>query len=345
MALFTVVVAGFAILQWVTAYQSTASLNPLTNLFTVFKALQLAYFQVFGEYEMNTLSGEVLLDSCKNDKINCPGGWSTWLSPILLGVYVILTQVLLLNLVIAMFASTYMRIESASTKYWALQRYHIVGEYVNRSPIPPPLNIIWYIYLIIRYLIRGCRKSPLKSDHPFKKSYECGSSQELRLIHWERLRFWDYDRYIIQGKKRKQKETGKMVSVRTTVMQMNRGAEMSSEIAAAISTYYHTTQDHLARVESKADRLKIVEEKVDKVLSLIKELNLKVFCYYYYYYYFVRIFGYNEIYIIYYLTNVYWFRNVTITYNHLVQSWIVKDFYSLHKDHVLFSTRQLPFVI
>ncbi|CAH8467321.1 unnamed protein product [Schistosoma margrebowiei] len=275
LALFTVVVAGFAILQWVTAYQSTASLNPLTNLFTVFKALQLAYFQVFGEYEMDTLSGEVLLDSCKNDKINCPGGWSTWLSPILLGVYVILTQVLLLNLVIAMFASTYMRIESASTKYWALQRYHIVGEYVNRSPIPPPLNIIWYIYLIIRYIIRGCRKSPLKSDHPFKKSYESGSSQELRLIHWERLRFWDYDRYIIQGKKRKQKETGKMVSVRTTVMQMNRGAEMSSEIAAAISTYYHTTQDHLARVESKADRLKIVEEKVDRVLSLIKELNLK----------------------------------------------------------------------
>lgn len=157
-----------------------------------------------------------------------------------------------------------------------------------------------------------------------EKSFESGSSQELRLIHWERLRFWDYDRYIIQGKKRKQKETGKMVSVRTTVMQMNRGAEMSSEIAAAISTYYHTTQDHLARVESKADRLKIVEEKVDRVLSLIKELNLKVFCYYYYY--FVRIFGYNEIYIIYYLTNVYWFRNVTITYNHLLQSWIVKDF-------------------
>lgn len=64
-----------------------------------------------------------------------------------------------------------MRIESASTKYWALQRYHIVGEYVNRSPIPPPLNIIWYIYLIIRYIIRGCRKSPLKSDHPFSKLY------------------------------------------------------------------------------------------------------------------------------------------------------------------------------
>ncbi|CAH8461097.1 unnamed protein product [Schistosoma rodhaini] len=275
LALFTVVVAGFAILQWVTAYQSTASLDPLTNLFTVFKALQLAYFQVFGEYEMDTLSGEVLLDSCKNDKINCPGGWSTWLSPILLGVYVILTQVLLLNLVIAMFASTYMRIESASTKYWALQRYHIVGEYVNRSPIPPPLNIIWYIYLIIRYIIRGCRKSLLKSDHPFKKSYEPGSPQELRLIHWERLRFWDYDRYIIQGKKRKQKEGGKMVSVRTTVMQMNRGAEISSEISAAISTYYQTTHDFLTRVESKTDRLRTVEEKVDKVLSLIKELNSK----------------------------------------------------------------------
>ncbi|CAH8446410.1 unnamed protein product [Schistosoma turkestanicum] len=275
LALFTVVLTGFAILQWVTAYQSTASLNPVTNLFTVFKALQLAYFQVFGEYGMDTLTGEVLLDSCKNDKINCPGGWSTWLSPILLGVYVILTQVLLLNLVIAMFASTYMRIESASTKYWALQRYHIVGEYVDRSPIPPPLNLIWYIYLIIRYIIRGCKKNPLKINNPFKKSYEPGSAQEVRLTHWERLRFWDYDRYIIQGKKRKQKGGGKMVSVRTTVMQMNRGAEMSSEIATAITTYYNTTHDFLTRVESKTERLKTVEDKVDKVINLIKELNLQ----------------------------------------------------------------------
>ncbi|XP_018644913.1 transient receptor potential cation channel,putative [Schistosoma mansoni] len=182
LALFTVVVAGFAILQWVTAYQSTASLDPLTNLFTVFKALQLAYFQVFGEYEMDTLSGEEM-------DVNA-----------------------------------------------------IIQERINYTK---------------------------------KKSYEPGSPQELRLIHWERLRFWDYDRYIIQGKKRKQKEGGKMVSVRTTVMQMNRGAEISSEISAAISTYYQTTHDFLTRVESKTDRLRTVEEKVDKVLSLIKELNSK----------------------------------------------------------------------
>ncbi|KAH8851887.1 Transient receptor potential cation channel subfamily M member 2 [Schistosoma japonicum] len=275
LALFTVMVTGFAILQWVTAYQSTASLNPITNLFTIFNALQLAYFQVFGEYEMEKLTGEVLLDSCKNNKINCPGGWSTWLSPILLGVYVILTQVLLLNLVIAMFASTYMRIEAASTKYWALQRYHIVGEYVDRSPLPPPLNLIWFIYLIILYLIRVCKRRSKKKNHPFKKSYEAGSPEELRLIHWEKLRFWDFDRYIIQGKKRKQKGAGKMVSVRTTVMQLNKGADISSEISTAIGTYYQTTYDFLTRVEAKTERLKIVEDKVDKITSLLKDLNLQ----------------------------------------------------------------------
>ncbi|CAH8453372.1 unnamed protein product [Heterobilharzia americana] len=205
LALFTVVITGFAILQWVTAYKTTASLNPVTNIYTLFQALKVSYFQVFGEYDLETLTGETLLDSCKESKVNCPGGWSIWLSPILSGVYVILTQVLLLNLVIAMFASTYMRIESASTKYWALQRYHIMGEYVDRPPLPPPLNLIWYIYLIIRYLVKRCKKLSIKNDHPFKKSYEPGSPQEVRLIHWERLRFWDYDRYVIQGKKRKHK--------------------------------------------------------------------------------------------------------------------------------------------
>nr|CAH8830372.1 unnamed protein product [Trichobilharzia regenti] len=284
LAVFTVVITGFAILQWVTAFKSTASLNPIVNIYTIFKALQVAYFQVFGEYEMDTLTGETLLDSCKESKVNCPGGWSRWLPPILLGVYVILTQVLLLNLVIAMFASTYMRIESASTKYWALQRYQIIGEYVNRPPLPPPLNLIWYIYAIIRYLIGCCRKKPRKIRHPFshnlsllekrpKKSFEPGSPQEIRLIHWERLRFWDYDRYVIQGKRRRHAAGSRSVSVRTTVMHAPSYGEPSSELSTAIQTYHQTTQEFLTRVEVRTERLKVIEEKVDRLLKLLKDFK------------------------------------------------------------------------
>uniref|UniRef100_A0A1I8F7K5 Ion_trans domain-containing protein n=1 Tax=Macrostomum lignano TaxID=282301 RepID=A0A1I8F7K5_9PLAT len=83
----------------------------------------------------------------------CPDSWGRYIAPVLLGFYIVFTNVLLLKLLIAMFANTYERIQSSSMQYWTLQRYLIMREYTERSIAPPPLSLLWNLALLI-YL--GC---------------------------------------------------------------------------------------------------------------------------------------------------------------------------------------------
>ncbi|THD27935.1 Transient receptor potential cation channel subfamily M member 2 [Fasciola hepatica] len=273
LALFIVALVSFSILQWIVAFKNTASPFALVNLRTLFDALQMAYFQIVGEYNLDALvgSGEER-DSCKEFGVNCRDSMSTWFSPMLLGVFVILTQVLLLNLLIAMFASTYVRIEAASTGHWSLQRYHVICEFVERSPLPPPLIFIWHVYLIVKYAIRKCRGGKSRHLHPFKKSFEGQESRERQLKHWERLRFWDYQRYVLYGRNRQKHQRMKSINVRTTVL-AGQGGSMSAQLASNIQTFQQSASENIQAILSKTSRMDELERKLDHVIKALKNLQ------------------------------------------------------------------------
>jgi len=59
-----------------------------------------------------------------------------------MGLYLILGQILLQNLLIAMMADTYSEIRDNSDEEWKFSRYLLVHEYKTANLIPPPLNLI-----------------------------------------------------------------------------------------------------------------------------------------------------------------------------------------------------------
>lgn len=51
-------------------------------------------------------------------------------------------NILLLNLLIAMFSRRFDAIQQRSQQYWRLQHYLLYQDYLNRNFLPPPLNLL-----------------------------------------------------------------------------------------------------------------------------------------------------------------------------------------------------------
>jgi hypothetical protein len=54
-------------------------------------------------------------------------------------------NVLLINLLIAVFSSTYQQIQENADQIWKFNRYKLVFEYVNVPILPPPFSLLSYL--------------------------------------------------------------------------------------------------------------------------------------------------------------------------------------------------------
>uniref|UniRef100_A0AAY5EZI1 Transient receptor potential cation channel, subfamily M, member 4a n=1 Tax=Electrophorus electricus TaxID=8005 RepID=A0AAY5EZI1_ELEEL len=93
----------------------------------------------------------------------CPQSEANWLVLILLSIYLLVTNVLLLNLLIAMFSYTFNKVQENSDVYWKFQRYNLIVEYHSRPCLAPPLIIISHLHLFIKRII--LKKPSLKIKH------------------------------------------------------------------------------------------------------------------------------------------------------------------------------------
>jgi len=66
----------------------------------------------------------------------------TYLGVVLLAIYGLISQIMLVNLLIAMMGNTYSDVKDNSDKEWRFYRYLIVYEYKTNSSYPPPFNFI-----------------------------------------------------------------------------------------------------------------------------------------------------------------------------------------------------------
>eukprot|EP00054_Salpingoeca_dolichothecata_P012515 m.69394 g.69394 ORF g.69394 m.69394 type:complete len:1427 (-) comp19982_c0_seq1:42-4322(-) len=112
------------------------------------------YFQIFGELFLDDIEVET----------DCLGPWpfsscgvkTGYLVPILLAGYLLVTNILLVNLLIAMFNDTYVRVQEQSRKHWNFMNMELFLEYKSRPRLPAPLIIFSHAWRITRRLYRLC---------------------------------------------------------------------------------------------------------------------------------------------------------------------------------------------
>ncbi|XP_072024680.1 transient receptor potential cation channel subfamily M member 2-like [Amphiura filiformis] len=113
-------------------------------------------FQIYGELFLDDVTASQTEGTCSGNALDpCPEhvGWGVFF----LVVYMIISNVLLLNLLIAMFSNTYQRVQGETDLHAKFQRYSLTKEFFNRPLLPPPLIIFAHLYRLIRYILHKAR--------------------------------------------------------------------------------------------------------------------------------------------------------------------------------------------
>uniref|UniRef100_A0A3B4WRS9 Transient receptor potential cation channel, subfamily M, member 2 n=1 Tax=Seriola lalandi dorsalis TaxID=1841481 RepID=A0A3B4WRS9_SERLL len=126
------------------------------------------YLIIFGNFPTNIDYTAFNIDSCSMNgtdplKPKCPvlnenqtPAFPEWLTIIMLCVYLLFANILLLNLLIAIFNFTFQEVQDNTDRIWKFQRYELIKEYHSRPAAPPPFIIFSHLYLFISKLKRCC---------------------------------------------------------------------------------------------------------------------------------------------------------------------------------------------
>uniref|UniRef100_A0A8C8DVL1 Transient receptor potential cation channel, subfamily M, member 4a n=1 Tax=Oryzias sinensis TaxID=183150 RepID=A0A8C8DVL1_9TELE len=117
------------------------------------------YMHIFGQIPIHEMDGKFFC--CTNDTAAIEAGaepcidtYANWLVVLLLVVYLLFTNIVLVNMLIAMFSHTFSKVQEHSDTYWKFQRFNLIVEYQSRPSLPPPFIIISHINLFIKRYIR-----------------------------------------------------------------------------------------------------------------------------------------------------------------------------------------------
>ncbi|CAH8438365.1 unnamed protein product [Schistosoma turkestanicum] len=91
-------------------------------------------------------------------------------------LYVGIVNIILINLLIALFSNTVSRIDQKSTAHWLAGRYKMVKEYSERTLLPPPFNTLCIIYELFRCFYIGTSQCFCKDlKFPFGRNKKCAT--------------------------------------------------------------------------------------------------------------------------------------------------------------------------
>ena len=143
-----------------------ALLTPTTSVSIRFRHLLFTpFYQIFGEYFFDDLQSHTYKLLENNTAYTSSGSSSNSLSGIfwersdfilyfVVAVWILIINVLILNLMIAYFTRIYDEVAADAKSIYIWQFIEIVNEFKSRIIFPPPLNLVLYPVEIIIYLIK-----------------------------------------------------------------------------------------------------------------------------------------------------------------------------------------------
>uniref|UniRef100_A0A3B5MR31 Transient receptor potential cation channel, subfamily M, member 1b n=1 Tax=Xiphophorus couchianus TaxID=32473 RepID=A0A3B5MR31_9TELE len=117
----------------------------------------MPYWMIYGEVFADSIDppcGEHLYDEDGKKLPPCIPG--AWLTPAIMACYLLVANILLVNLLIAVFNNTFFEVKSISNQVWKFQRYQLIMTFHDRPILPPPLIILSHLYILFNRLFRRC---------------------------------------------------------------------------------------------------------------------------------------------------------------------------------------------
>eukprot|EP00043_Microstomoeca_roanoka_P018007 m.190040 g.190040 ORF g.190040 m.190040 type:complete len:1456 (+) comp16751_c0_seq1:63-4430(+) len=170
LGLMVLVFAGYSV-----ALYSVLEENTKWRQHTFTEMVFMPYFQIYGELFL-----EEMLDktNCLNPEFTECGGDSGWFAAPLLAAYIMIANILLVNLLIAMMSSTYEAVQSRALELWAYQNLDALFEVNTTWFLPAPFNVVRNVYLGVRWTLNAAR-SLLQASNKVSPSEESEQQQAL----------------------------------------------------------------------------------------------------------------------------------------------------------------------
>ncbi|XP_018427320.1 PREDICTED: transient receptor potential cation channel subfamily M member 2-like [Nanorana parkeri] len=147
-----------------------------------------------------------------------------WLTIILMCLYLLLANILLLNLLIAMFSYTFVEVESHTDQVWKFHRFGLIKEYNERPAAPPPFILLAHFYDFLKHIV--CRR-PAHGHKVLRR--ELDVEQESSLLSWESYMKDNYQQIQQQRDAHSQenlvKDTANSVSAVLRLLKIEKGSE------------------------------------------------------------------------------------------------------------------------
>ncbi|KAF1577439.1 UNVERIFIED_CONTAM: Transient receptor potential cation channel subfamily M member 8, partial [Eudyptes robustus] len=149
------------------------------------------YLAMFGQYpddvdgttynfDRCTFSGNESKPLCVELDANNQPRFPEWITIPLVCIYMLSTNILLVNLLVAMFGYTVGSVQENNDQVWKFQRYFLVQEYCSRLTIPFPFVIFAYIFMVMRKCFKCCCKKESKEP-----SMCCSKNEDDEILAWE----------------------------------------------------------------------------------------------------------------------------------------------------------------
>ncbi|KAI0242998.1 Transient receptor potential cation channel subfamily M member-like 2 [Lamellibrachia satsuma] len=188
---YVIIIIMVFVVAYGVALQAILYPNSPLDFTLMSKMFKKAYFQIYGELFLEELGGTLDCETtlmANSTLPRCPQN-TDFIPTFLMAIYILFTNVLLLNLLIAMFSNTFNKIQMDTDEHWFFLRYFLIKEFDDRPSLAPPLTILYHLYLGIRKCNNSyCGKCERPTD--FKVKYLDDLDKEL--IRWEKENVDDY---------------------------------------------------------------------------------------------------------------------------------------------------------
>ncbi|XP_032069728.1 transient receptor potential cation channel subfamily M member 3 [Thamnophis elegans] len=204
----------------------------------------MPYWMIYGEVFADQIDLCSSLPPCK------PGAW---IVPAIMACYLLVANILLVNLLIAVFNNTFFEVKSISNQVWKFQRYQLIMTFHERPVLPPPL-IIFSHMTIFQHICCRWRKhdsDPDEADYGLKLFI----TDELKKVH-------DFEEQCIEEYFR---EKDRLILQRERVENMAMRLEEVNEREHCMKASLQTVDIRLAQLEDMIGRMATALDKISGV--------------------------------------------------------------------------------
>ncbi|XP_037835934.1 transient receptor potential cation channel subfamily M member 1-like isoform X2 [Kryptolebias marmoratus] len=230
----------------------------------------MPYWMIYGEVfadsidlyamEINPPCGENMYDEDGKKLPPCIPG--AWLTPAIMACYLLVANILLVNLLIAVFNNTFFEVKSISNQVWKFQRYQLIMTFHDRPILPPPLIIFPHIYIVLKRLCCTCRRrAEGDRDDRERRLQLVLNAEELKSLHeFEEQCVEEYFREKEDEKQSSNNERIRVTSERVENMFMR--LEEVNEREHSMKASLQTVDLRLAQLEEFSGRMMNALEKL-----------------------------------------------------------------------------------